>query len=149
VQVALNIVNQRAVPLLARFSAAGYGVIARMPYQFGLLTGRVTRDTRFDPGDHRAVRLAPPLLETVLPVLEREVWPIADRAGLSRAALALAFCASFPEVSTVIPGIRTPAQAEASAAAPLRLPQRERKRLRQLFDEGPLAAALEAMQGQG
>jgi aryl-alcohol dehydrogenase-like predicted oxidoreductase len=149
VQLVLNVLNQRAVPLLDRLSAAGYGVVARMPYQFGLLTGRVTRETRFDLLDHRAFRLPPPLLDQVLPVLEREVWPLAEEAGLSKAALALAFCASFPEVSTVIPGIRTSAQAAASAAAPLELPARVRDRLRRSFDAGPLAEAMDAVQRQG
>ncbi len=149
VQLALNIINQRAVPLLARLHAAGYGVIARMPYQFGLLTGAVTKDTRFDPRDHRSFRLAPALLDVALPVLEREVWPVAEGAGLSKAALALAFCASVPGVSTVIPGVRTPAQADATAVASLRLPVDVRDRLQHLFDAGPLADVMEAVQRQG
>ena len=89
-----------------------------MPYQFGLLTGTVTKDTRFDLRDHRSFRLAPALLDVAVPVLEREVWPVAEGAGLSKAALALAFCASVPGVCTIIPGVRTPAQADATAARP-------------------------------
>ena len=87
VQLALNIINQRAVPLLARLHAAGYGVIARMPYQFGLLTGAVTKDTRFDPRDHRSFRLAPALLDVALPVLDaRGVARRRGRRAIERGA---------------------------------------------------------------
>jgi len=46
-QLVLNIINQRAVPLLESMQAAGYGVIARMPLQFGLLSGKFTPASRF------------------------------------------------------------------------------------------------------
>jgi aryl-alcohol dehydrogenase-like predicted oxidoreductase len=119
VQLVLNVLNQRAVPLLPRLAAAGYGVLARMPLQFGLLTGRIGVETRFGDDDHRSFRLTPEALTAIVPALEREVWPIAQRAGMAPAALALAFAASFPEVSSVIPGIRTPLQAEQNTAGPL------------------------------
>jgi aryl-alcohol dehydrogenase-like predicted oxidoreductase len=149
VQLALNIVNQRAVCLLARLHAAGFGVIARMPYQFGLLTGRVTRDSRFGPRDHRSFRLRPALLERALPVLEGHVWPLAARLGVSKEALALGFCTSFPAVSTVIPGIRTAAQADASLAASTPIPLRVRDELRRLLDDGPVAELMRAVEAQG
>jgi aryl-alcohol dehydrogenase-like predicted oxidoreductase len=149
VQLALNIVNQRAVSLLGRLHAAGFGVIARMPYQFGLLTGRMTRDSRFGPRDHRSFRLSPALLERALPMLEDHVQPLATRLGVSNQTLALGFCTSFPAVSTVIPGIRTAAQADASVAASRPLPGEVRDEIRRLSEEGPIADLLRALEAQG
>ena len=39
-QLVLNILNQKALPILEKANKNGYGVIARMPLQFGLLTGK-------------------------------------------------------------------------------------------------------------
>jgi aryl-alcohol dehydrogenase-like predicted oxidoreductase len=116
VQCVLNILNQRAVSFIERARDQGYGVIARMPLQFGLLTGKFTRRTRFPADDHRSVRLTPDVLEEALETLE-EVWPIAGSLGMSRTALSLSFAASVPGVTTVIPGIRTSSQVEENVAA--------------------------------
>ena len=56
-QLVLNIINQRALPLLAEAQRKGYGLIARMPLQFGLLTGKFDAGTRFADNDHRKNRL--------------------------------------------------------------------------------------------
>ena len=69
-QLVLNIINQCAVPLLAKAAAKGYGIIARMPLQFGLLSGKFSRASTFPPDDHRAFRLTPAILEQSLPALE-------------------------------------------------------------------------------
>lgn len=145
VQVVLNVLNQRAVPLLARLAAGGYGVLARMPLQFGLLTGRIGVATRFGADDHRSSRLRPEALAAIVPALEREVWPRARGAGITPTALALAFVASFPEVSSIIPGIRTPLQAEQNAAGPLVIPPDLAAELRALADGAlePIMALIE------
>lgn len=119
-QLVLNIINQRAVPLLRAMQAAGYGVIARMPLQFGLLTGKFTPASRFAENDHRHFRLRPEILSEALAALET-IWPLAEKYRTTRAGLALAFCASFPQVSTIIPGIRTPAQVDENTAPLARL----------------------------
>jgi aryl-alcohol dehydrogenase-like predicted oxidoreductase len=106
-QLVFNLINQRARSIMEKASAAGYGIIARMPLQFGLLTGKFTRQTNFGPDDHRSFRLTPPILQHTLSVLEEKVWPIASKTEMSKAALALSFILSYPSVSTVIPGIRT------------------------------------------
>jgi len=111
----LNIINQRAVPLLESMQAAGYGVIARMPLQFGLLSGKFTPASRFPENDHRHFRLRPEILAAALAALE-PVWTLARSYNATPTGLALAFCASFPAVSTVIPGIRTPAQVDENTA---------------------------------
>ena len=114
-QLVLNIINQRAVPLLEAMQDAGYGVLARMPLQFGLLTGKFTPASKFAENDHRSFRLRPEILAKTLAALET-VWPLAEKYGTTPTGIALAFCASFPQVSTIIPGIRTPAQAVENTA---------------------------------
>jgi aryl-alcohol dehydrogenase-like predicted oxidoreductase len=106
-QLVFNLINQRALSIMNEAAAAGYGIIARMPLQFGLLTGKFTRQTIFGTDDHRSFRLTPSILQHTLAVLEEKVWPIASKTKMSKTALALSFILSYPSVSTVIPGIRT------------------------------------------
>jgi aryl-alcohol dehydrogenase-like predicted oxidoreductase len=110
IQIVLNIINQRAMQLIEKAGQHNYGAIARMPFQFGLLTGKFDVNTRFDKNDHRHFRLKPVVLEKALQELE-EVWVLSDKLGLSATQLSLSFVLSFPEISSVIPGIKTPQQA--------------------------------------
>ena len=110
-QLVFNLINQRALGLVRKAAMAGYGVIARMPLQFGLLTGRISSETSFSKNDHRSFRLTKEIIERSLSALE-VVWRIADGKKISKTSLALSFCAGIPEISTIIPGIKTPGQAE-------------------------------------
>lgn len=115
-QLVLNLINQRAAGVIEQARTAGYGIIARMPLQFGLLSGKFTEYTTFNKDDHRAKRLTPEVLRTAL----ESLTPLRDMAsqyGISQASLALSFVAGYPGISTVIPGIRTPEQAEMNARA--------------------------------
>ena len=107
-QLVFNMINQRALPIIKEASAKGYGIIARMPLQFGLLTGKFTASTTFAAEDHRSFRLTPSILEKSLQILETKISPLAAKKEIDMAALALSFILSIPEISTVIPGIRTP-----------------------------------------
>ncbi|HYF33383.1 MAG TPA: aldo/keto reductase [Chitinophagaceae bacterium] len=107
-QLVFNLVNQRAYDTMLRAGKNGYGIIARMPLQFGLLTGKFTPASTFTAADHRNFRLTPEIMRETLNILENKVWPIGKQEGLNPVALALSFILSCPEVSTVIPGIRTP-----------------------------------------
>lgn len=108
-QLVFNLINQRAYDVMQRAAQNGYGIIARMPLQFGLLTGKFTSSTKFTPNDHRNFRLTPEIINDTLQILKEKVWPIADAESLTPTSLALSFILSCLEVSTVIPGIRTPA----------------------------------------
>lgn len=110
-QLVFNIINQRARSVIEKAAASGYGIIARMPLQFGLLTGRFTKETSFSHNDHRSFRLSHEILEQSLNALQA-VWQIAEKRKISKTTLAISFCASIPGISTVIPGIKTPEQAE-------------------------------------
>ena len=105
-QLVLNILNQKALPLLDRAHKKGYGVIARMPLQFGLLTGKFKADTTFAINDHRRGRLTKELISTSAAALE-PVWELCNKYHLTKSELALSYVLSYSEVSTAIPGIRT------------------------------------------
>ncbi len=143
-QLVLNAVNQRAVPLLEKAAALGYGIIARMPLQFGLLSGKFTRETRFPADDHRSLRLKPEILSPALDGLE-ELWPVAEKYRVSRTTLSLSFAASFSGVSTVIPGIRTPEQAEADTGGIVKLSAADMRFIRDLYGRR-LSAVVDLMQ---
>jgi aryl-alcohol dehydrogenase-like predicted oxidoreductase len=107
-QLVFNLINQRAMKVIKTAGEEGYGIIARMPLQFGLLTGKFNSYTRFGTDDHRSFRLTPEILQHSLQVLEEKVWPLAAAERMSKTELALNFILSLEEVSTVITGIRTP-----------------------------------------
>lgn len=109
-QLVLNLINQRALSVMEAAAKEGYGIIARMPLQFGLLTGKFHADAAFPETDHRHFRFSTAILQQSLQRLEEKVWPFCEKEGLSKTGLALSYILSFPEVSTVIPGIRTAAQ---------------------------------------
>ncbi|MGZ3853398.1 MAG: aldo/keto reductase, partial [Flavisolibacter sp.] len=107
-QLVFNLINQKAIGVMKKASQKGYGVIARMPLQFGLLTGKFDANTKFAKDDHRSFRLTPAIIENTLGILKDKVWPVAQEEGLTKTQLALSYILSFPEISTIIPGIRTP-----------------------------------------
>lgn len=131
-QLVFNIINQRSLKTMEKAQALGYGVIARMPLQFGLLAGKFTRDTRFPADDHRSFRLPPPLLTQALDALA-PVWEMAEKYSVSPASLALSFILSHPAVSTVIPGIKTPNQVIDNTIGLTTLREEDRTFLHQLF----------------
>ena len=109
-QLVFNLINQRALDTIQKAAAKGYGIIARMPLQFGLLTGKFSTSSTFESTDHRSFRLTEDILTKSLALLEEKVWPVAEKEGLSKTGLALSYALSFAEISTVIPGIRTAEQ---------------------------------------
>ena len=118
VQCNFNMMDVRAVTsgLLADVERHGAAFIARTPLCFGYLSGRIDRDTAFPPGDHRAA----------WPMAQRASWADGAREVLATVPAApassavqgaLRFCLSFPAVSTVIPGMLTPEEADENAVA--------------------------------
>lgn len=117
IQVIYNIFDQspaeRLLPACARHDV---GVLARCPFDEGGLTGAITPETTFPPGDWRneyfrgdrkaevAARV-----RALCGYLGPEVRTLPE--------LALRFCLSHPAVSTVIPGMRTAQHARANAQA--------------------------------
>jgi aryl-alcohol dehydrogenase-like predicted oxidoreductase len=89
------------------------GVLARVPLDEGGLTGTITEDTHFEPGEFRAEYFKG---DRKREVVERVSALKRDLAGVpgSLAEIALRFCLSHPAVSTVIPGMRRVATAESN-----------------------------------
>jgi aryl-alcohol dehydrogenase-like predicted oxidoreductase len=126
VQVIYNIFDQapedRLFPVCRELNI---GVIARVPFDEGTLTGHLTVDSRWPADDWRSSYFVPENLKASVERAEalRPLIP----AGLTMAELAMRFILSNPDVDTVIPGMRKIRNVEANIAG---------------SDAGPLDAAL-------
>lgn len=117
VQVIYNIFDQSPEDRLFPYCAAhGIGVIARVPFDEGGLTGQIRPDSTFPEGDFRNRYFEGNR--------KREVWErvqaIAEDLATSADQLpgiALRFCLSQPAVTTVIPGMRRAAHVLLNATA--------------------------------
>lgn len=117
VQVIYNIFDrspERA--LFPRAAARGAGVIARVPFDEGALVGAVTAGSAFDPRDFRSRYFRGDRKAEAAARAGRLRALLGDEAA-TLAELALRFCLSRPEVSTVIPGARRPEHARANMSA--------------------------------
>lgn len=132
-QLVFNLINQKALPIMEAAAAKGYGIIARMPLQFGLLSGKIKEDTVFIADDHRSYRLVPHIIRTVLDILNDQVYPLLDKYQTTAAGLALSYILSYPEVSTVIPGIRTPEHVALNTNHIVQLEPADKAFLRNLY----------------
>lgn len=93
--------------------AYNIGVIVRVPFDEGALTGKYNNDTAFPDGDVRRHYFRGNNLKTVVDkVNEIKKYKDKKHPELSMADFALKFCLSNDTVSTVIPGIRNVSQAE-------------------------------------
>lgn len=134
-QLVFNLINQRAMTTIQKAATKGYGIIARMPLQFGLLTGKFSASAQFESTDHRSFRLTEEIISKSYKLLEENVWPLGEKEGLSKTSLALSYILSFPEISTVIPGIRTAEQVEANTTGIKQLSAENKTYLQQLSAE--------------
>ena len=114
VQIIFNMFRHKPAELFfPKAEDRNVGIIVRVPLASGLLTGRYTRATRFDPGDHRYFNRDGAMFdkgetfsgvdfETGLRAVEELKGLFPGRENL--AALALRWILMFPEVGCVIPG---------------------------------------------
>lgn len=130
-QLVLNLLNQKALPLLKLSEEKGFGIIVRMALQFGLLTGKFDRQLSFASNDHRKNRLTPEVIGAANKVLQ-PVWKLCEKYQMSKTQLALSYLLSYPQVSTIIAGIRTAAQAEANTTGLRKLDGTDMKMIEQL-----------------
>ena len=115
-QVIYNIYDR--APEKALFALAKQkplGIIVRVPFDEGALTGKIKANTVFPAGDWRAEYFAGDRkaeaerrAKALASVLDHQVETLPE--------LALRFCLSSPEVSTVIPGMRRPAHVRQNTA---------------------------------
>jgi aryl-alcohol dehydrogenase-like predicted oxidoreductase len=127
VQIIFNIVRQRpAERFLVEAKRRDVGVLARVPLASGLLTGKMSKATTFDPSDHRQYNrhgesfdvgetFSGVDYETGLAFVEelRSLVP----EGATMAQMALRWILMFDGVTAAIPGAKTTEQARANAAA--------------------------------
>jgi aryl-alcohol dehydrogenase-like predicted oxidoreductase len=117
VQVIYNIFEQEpAAELLPVAAETNVGVIVRVVFDEGALTGKWTKETKFAEGDFRKTYFAGDRLERAVARAGKVRQTIAG-TGYTLPQAALKFALAHPAVSTVIPGMRNPAQAEANCAA--------------------------------
>ena len=130
VQIIFNCFRHRPAEwFFARAAAARVGILARVPLASGLLTGKLTRASAFDAGDHRNFNRrgeAFDVGETFSGVdYETALGAVEEIRGLlpphvSMAQFALRWILMFNAVTCAIPGGKRPAQvAENCAAADL------------------------------
>lgn len=116
VQVIYNVFDRGAeTALLARAAERKVGVIARCPFDEGALTGAIGPESRFDPADFRSRYFGGDRAAEVGERVDRLRRFIGDEAK-TLSELALRFCLSRPEVSTVIPGMRKVEHVRANLA---------------------------------
>jgi aryl-alcohol dehydrogenase-like predicted oxidoreductase len=117
VQVIYNVFDQSPEDeLFPAVEAARVGVIARVPFDEGSLTGRITPDTQFPEGDFRHDYFGGDRKE--------QVWTRAQAVAADLdvpvdelAGPALRFAVTHPAVSCAIPGMRSVRNVERNVAA--------------------------------
>lgn len=91
------------------------GVLARVPLDEGALSGHLSQETAFPPGDFREFYFRGERRRQVVEHVEALKKDLGI-AAQELPSIALRFCLSNPAVSTVIPGMRTRTHAESNAA---------------------------------
>lgn len=131
-QVIFNLFRQRLIDaLFPKAREQSVGIIARVPLASGVLTGKFTDQTTFDPADHRHFNADGQTFnvgETFAGVpmargvdFAQEIATILEDENpeATLAQKSLRWILDFPEVSTVIPGAKNPKQAKENATAAL------------------------------
>jgi aryl-alcohol dehydrogenase-like predicted oxidoreductase len=146
-QLVLNILNQRALPIIEKANKKGYCVIARMPLQFGLLTGKFDISSTFPVNDHRHNRLTKEVISSSSEAL-KPVWEFCRKYSMTKTQLALSYVLSYPGVSTIIPGIRTPEHVMQNTTGLTRLDDADMKTIEDL-GKVVFVPVMELIQKQG
>jgi len=146
VQIIFNMFRQRPAELFFRLAGdRQVGILARVPLASGLLTGKLTKGSRFPGNDHRHFNRSGEAFdrgetfsgvefETGLQAVEelKSVCP----PGMTLTQFALRWVLMFEEVSCAIPGAKHPQQIEDNARAAKHppLPEDVMDEVRQVYD---------------
>jgi aryl-alcohol dehydrogenase-like predicted oxidoreductase len=116
VQVIYNIFDQapedKLFPLCRKLDI---GVIARVPFDEGTLTGTLTKDTVFPKDDWRSTYFVPENLKTSVEHADA-LRPLVPQ-GMTMPEMALRFILANDDVHTIIPGMRKVRNVEANIGA--------------------------------
>ena len=147
VQIIFNIMRQRpADHFLAEAKRRDVGVLARVPLASGMLTGKMTRSTKFEESDHRQFNRHGESFdvgETFAGVdYEKGLDFVEELRALvpgdaTMAQFALRWILMNEGVTAAIPGARNPDQARGNAAAAdlAALPPASMSKIRTLYEE--------------
>lgn len=115
VQVIYNIFDQNPEDRLFPFcEERDIAVIARVPFDEGTLTGKITKETVFPEGDWRATYFVPENLNSSVEHADA-LRPLVPE-GMTMAEMALRFILENKTVSTTIPGMRKERNVRANTA---------------------------------
>jgi aryl-alcohol dehydrogenase-like predicted oxidoreductase len=115
VQVIYNVFDQAPQDeLFPLCRERGIGVIARVPFDEGTLTGTLTLESLWPEGDWRNTYFVPENLKASVARAEA-LRPLVPQ-GMTMPELALRWILADPTVSTIIPGMRKPRHVEANLA---------------------------------
>ena len=103
------------LPRTGRGVRLDVGVIARVPFDEGTLTGTLTKSSTWPANDWRSSYFVPENLTASVDRAEA-LRPLVP-AGMTMAEMALRFSLSHATVGTVIPGMRSVRNVEANMAA--------------------------------
>jgi aryl-alcohol dehydrogenase-like predicted oxidoreductase len=113
VQVVYNVFDQNPEDELFPYCREhGIGVIARVPFDEGSLTGTLTRASRWPSGDWRNLYFTPENLRETLDRVDALTGDVPS--GMTLPEVALRFILASPDVSTVIPGMRSVKHVDAN-----------------------------------
>jgi aryl-alcohol dehydrogenase-like predicted oxidoreductase len=146
VEIVFNIFRQRPIEdLFPETKRRRVGIIARVPLASGLLTGKMTKATKFSPDDHRSFNrqgqafdrgetFAGVDFETGLNAVD-ELRPLVP-PNASMAQLALRWILMQDAVTCTIPGAKRPSQAEDNicAAEIPPLSQETMRKIKEIYD---------------
>ncbi|HEY1719127.1 MAG TPA: aldo/keto reductase [Verrucomicrobiae bacterium] len=147
VQIIFNIFRQRPAELFFKEAQKRkVGILARVPLASGMLSGKITRESKFAKDDHRNFNrhgeefdrgetFSGVDFETGLRAVE-ELKLLAPK-NVPPAQLALRWILEFPAVTCAIPGAKRPAQvAENIAASDLKpLPEATMKKIAAIYEK--------------
>jgi aryl-alcohol dehydrogenase-like predicted oxidoreductase len=148
IQPGFSAINRAAAEQIAQARDAGTGTIVYSPMQSGLLTGAFSRERVANLPDDDWRRGHPDFttnLDANL-ALADALGPVAERHGVSRGAVAVAWTLAWPGVGGAIVGARTPEQVDGwIAAATLELTEQDLAEIRDALrttgaGEGPVSA---------
>ncbi|HEY8109316.1 MAG TPA: aldo/keto reductase [Candidatus Nitrosotenuis sp.] len=115
VQTVYNILEQTpGNELIDTAERKNVGILVRVPDASGILTGKVSADTKIDEKDHRSVRKGEWVKASLAKV--EQLRPIASRNGLNITELAIKFIISKKAVSSVLPTVISTEEIEMFAA---------------------------------
>ena len=125
----------------------GYGIIVRMALQFGLLTGKFDKEITFSDNDHRKKRLTREIIDAANESLS-PVWELCEKYQCSKTQLALSYVLSYPEVSTLIAGIRTSEQVHQNTTGLFRMKKEDMEKIEE-WGKTELLSVFKMIQKQG